>query len=84
MQADDNDDDGGKAASAATIGSPENIDHILDNMFVQRAPYQPPSTTVAATLPKSNEVTAEVVVSSEITAGELDDGVSVRYFENKY
>lgn len=31
------------AATAATIGSPENIDHILDNMFVQRAPYQPPN-----------------------------------------
>ncbi|XP_055902364.1 protein CASC3 isoform X2 [Eupeodes corollae] len=30
------------AASAnAPIGSAENIDHILDNMFVQRAPYQP-------------------------------------------
>lgn len=26
------------------IGSPENIDHILDNMFVQRPPYQPPTT----------------------------------------
>lgn len=25
------------------IGSPENIDHILDNMFVQRAPFQPPT-----------------------------------------
>ncbi|XP_055854849.1 bromodomain-containing protein DDB_G0280777 isoform X2 [Episyrphus balteatus] len=25
----------------APIGSAENIDHILDNMFVQRAPYQP-------------------------------------------
>lgn len=26
------------------LGSAENIDHILDNMFVQRPPYQPPVT----------------------------------------
>lgn len=38
-------DDGGNAnaTGAAPIGSAENIDHILDNMFVQRAPYQPPT-----------------------------------------
>lgn len=41
--ADDNAQADKVAATAATIGSPENIDHILDNMFVQRAPYQPPN-----------------------------------------
>lgn len=50
------------AATVASIGSPENIDHILDNMFVQRAPYQPP------TMGKGDALK---------TAGELDAGVSV-------
>ncbi|KAL5286453.1 CASC3 family protein [Megaselia abdita] len=40
-------DDDGKSSS--TIDTSENIDHILDNMFVQRAPYQPPSA-----IPPSN------------------------------
>lgn len=57
------DDDGGMDASTvASIGSPENIDHILDNMFVQRAPYQPPTIGKADALK---------------TAGDLDAGVSV-------
>lgn len=30
--------------NAAPIGSAENIDHIIDNMFVQRPVYQPPPT----------------------------------------
>lgn len=46
QQFDEMDDDSKQANAqpAAPIGSPENIDHILDNMFVQRAPYQPPTT----------------------------------------
>ncbi|XP_058065595.1 histone-lysine N-methyltransferase 2D-like, partial [Anopheles bellator] len=38
--------DGGMETPATGVGeadSGENIDHILDNMFVQRPPYQPPS-----------------------------------------
>lgn len=41
------DDDAGKIATStssnAPLGSAENIDHILDNMFVQRPPLQPPT-----------------------------------------
>lgn len=32
----------GSAQSSAPIGSAENIDHIIDNMFVQRPAFQPP------------------------------------------
>lgn len=32
----------GNAQSSAPIGSAENIDHIIDNMFVQRPAFQPP------------------------------------------
>lgn len=39
-------DEDGKTSN---IDTSENIDHILDNMFVQRAPYQPPSA-----IPPSN------------------------------
>lgn len=42
--AEDSQQSGGNSNAAA-----DNIDHILDNMFVQRAPYQPPSATTTAT-----------------------------------
>lgn len=35
------------------MDSGENIDHILDNMFVQRAPHFPPITGLAAAARKS-------------------------------
>lgn len=40
---DSGDGDKPSGTGVAPIGSAEDIDHILDNMFVQRAPYQPPS-----------------------------------------
>lgn len=77
---DDNDDDSAKMAGAATIGSPENIDHILDNMFVQRAPYQPPTVSAAAPsgLLSGKSMEADALVGAELTAGELNiGGISV-------
>lgn len=38
----------------------ENIDHILDNMFVQRAPYQPTTTTLAAAAARKSTSPAPV------------------------
>ncbi|KAJ6648890.1 hypothetical protein Bhyg_04122 [Pseudolycoriella hygida] len=35
------------------IGSPENIDHILDNMFTQRAPFLPPTRKSNSPSPES-------------------------------
>ncbi|CAD6993915.1 protein CASC3 [Ceratitis capitata] len=40
---------GNGAQSSAPIGSAENIDHIIDNMFVQRPAFQPPQAGQAAT-----------------------------------
>lgn len=37
----------------APIGSAENIDHILDNMFEQRRPYQPPTRKSPSPAPTS-------------------------------
>lgn len=63
------------------VHSTENIDHILDNMFVQRAPYQPTTALAAArksaspaptniedaSKPLSIEPTSDdVIVTSEI------------------
>lgn len=55
--------------SAPPLGSAENIDHILDNMFVQRAPYQPPTTrksppSEVGAGAASTTATGAVVVSS--------------------
>lgn len=47
-------DDDDKAALNAPIGSPENIDHILDNMFTQRAPFQPPTRKSNSPSPESS------------------------------
>lgn len=58
QQFDDFEDDG-KTGSTVTapIGSPENIDHILDNMFVQRAPFQPPSSVRKSNSPAPSDAT---------------------------
>lgn len=39
--------------SGTTTNAADNIDHILDNMFVQRPPYQPPSVATASATRKS-------------------------------
>lgn len=46
-------DEDDKAALNAPIGSPENIDHILDNMFTQRPPFQPPTRKSNSPSPES-------------------------------
>lgn len=59
QQFDDFEDDGKSGSTViASIGSPENIDHILDNMFVQRAPFQPPTSVRKSNSPAPSDVMA--------------------------
>uniref|UniRef100_A0A0K8VZR1 Protein CASC3 n=1 Tax=Bactrocera latifrons TaxID=174628 RepID=A0A0K8VZR1_BACLA len=44
----------GNAQSSAPIGSAENIDHIIDNMFVQRPAFQPPQPPANPTCKSSS------------------------------
>ncbi|XP_011181012.2 protein CASC3 [Zeugodacus cucurbitae] len=44
----------GNAQSTAPIGSAENIDHIIDNMFVQRPAFQPPQAPANPTRKSSS------------------------------
>lgn len=46
----------------------ENIDHILDNMFVQRAPHFPPTTGLAAVARKSSSPAPVDVPKSHLPA----------------
>lgn len=47
-------EDDGNGKMATQMENAENIDHILDNMFVQRAPHFPPTTGLAAAARKSS------------------------------
>lgn len=49
-------DEDDKTALNPPVGSPENIDHILDNMFnmTQRAPFQPSARKSNSPSPESN------------------------------
>lgn len=47
-------DEDDKTTLIPPIGSPENIDHILDNMFTQRPPFQPPTRKSNSPSPESN------------------------------
>lgn len=53
----------------------ENIDHILDNMFVQRAPHFPPTTGLAVAARKSSSP-APVDVQKSLTAQQTKLGSS--------
>ncbi len=58
------------------IGSPENIDHILDNMFTQRAPFQPPTRKSNSPSPESNPKVGDnqsEAIQSNVT-GAFDGG----------
>lgn len=47
------------ATASAPIGSAENIDHIIDNMFVQRPAFQPPANAAAASASNTKSVVNE-------------------------
>jgi protein CASC3 len=47
-------DEDDKTSLNPPIGSPENIDHILDNMFTQRPAFQPPTRKSNSPSPESN------------------------------
>lgn len=59
--ADEYEDDNGSnktmTPNPSQVDTSENIDHILDNMFVQRAPHYPPTTGLAAVSRKSSSPT---------------------------
>lgn len=70
-------DEDDKTALNQAIGSPENIDHILDNMFTQRPPYQPPARKSNSPSPESNVKVGDGqndVVHSNVTATSTFDG----------
>lgn len=56
----------------APIGSAENIDHILDNMFVQRQPYQPQTRKSAS--PPNEDVNKSVPGGGSSVHGESMSG----------
>lgn len=66
-------DDDGKGV--VQTDNAENIDHILDNMFVQRAPHFPPTTGLAAAARKSSSP-APVDVQKSHTAQQTKIGSS--------
>lgn len=55
------DDSGNNADNEKTASSAENIDHILDNMFVQRQPYEPTISLKEAQTPQSDEKSDEQI-----------------------
>ncbi|XP_055625702.1 ataxin-2 homolog [Toxorhynchites rutilus septentrionalis] len=70
---------GSNGGANAPIGSAENIDHILDNMFVQRPPYQPPtrkSPSPAPPMAAANAVPTSGTVSSTSNGGSNVDAGS--------
>lgn len=60
------DEDGAKIGTQ--MEHTENIDHILDNMFVQRAPHFPPTTGLAAAARKSSSPAPVDVQKSHLPA----------------
>lgn len=70
-------DEDDKTALNPPIGSPENIDHILDNMFTQRAPFQPPTRKSNSPSPESNAKVSDSQNESgqsSVTAATFDGG----------
>lgn len=70
-------DEDDKTALNAPIGSPENIDHILDNMFTQRPPFQPPTRKSNSPSPESNAKAGDSqseAAQSNLTASSTFDG----------
>lgn len=71
-----------KSALNPPIGSPENIDHILDNMFTQRSTqrpaFQPPARKSNSPSPESNAKSGDnqsnEAVQSVTTASTFVDG----------
>ncbi|XP_073814972.1 CASC3 exon junction complex subunit isoform X2 [Musca autumnalis] len=53
------------ATASAPIGSAENIDHIIDNMFVQRPAFQPPANAAAASASNTKSMLNETTSLAE-------------------
>lgn len=76
------DEDGGGGTKVGTqMEHAENIDHILDNMFVQRAPHFPPTTGLAAAARKSSSPAPVDVQKSQLPA-DLNAGPSIAPIAN--
>lgn len=56
-----------KSSSGPAIGSAENIDHIIDNMFVQRPVFHPPANNAAGPSNGSKSLGSEQSSSTEIS-----------------
>ncbi|XP_053946452.1 protein CASC3 [Anastrepha ludens] len=64
----------GGSQSSAPIGSAENIDHIIDNMFVQRPAFQPPQAAAnnparKSSSPSSNTDNSNGESSANVSSG---------------
>lgn len=65
--------------SAAPIGSAENIDHIIDNMFVQRPVFQPPATNSGPSATSKSQIASNdqsTVTSSASTTADNSNSVN--------
>ena len=66
------DDSDKNTENEKATSSAENIDHILDNMFTQRQPYEP-------TISLKDSQAASVTASDDKSDEQLNDGMNVSY-----